>query len=204
MIKIKICGITRPHDGLAAAQVGADAIGLVFYPKSPRHVSIEQAQAIVKVLPPFISVVGLFVNPSAEIVKQVLAEVPLSCLQFHGQEHEGFCQQFVKPYIKAFHVQPDSVLEDVCAVYPTSAAILLDTYVKGEMGGTGHTFNWRQVPKNCIKPVILAGGLTPENVAEAIGMVKPYAVDVSSGVELSPGIKSMEKIKAFCQQVKRG
>jgi phosphoribosylanthranilate isomerase len=202
MIKIKICGITRPQDGLAVAAAGADALGLMFYDKSPRYVSIEQAQTIVQVLPPFISTVGLFVNPSVEYVQKILAAVPLSCLQFHGQETDEFCQQFRKPYLKAIHVGEDSNIETMISQYPNASGILLDTYVKGVSGGTGVAFDWQVIPRSLTKPLILAGGLTPGNVADAIHMVKPYAVDVSSGVESAPGIKSAEKVKQFCEQVR--
>ncbi len=202
MTKIKICGITRPQDALAVAAAGADAMGLVFYANSSRYVSVEQAQAIVQVLPPFISSVGLFVNPAPEYVKQVLAQVPLSCLQFHGQETDEFCQQFGKPYLKAIHVREDSDVAAMIAHYPKCCGILLDTYVEGSAGGNGLKFNWHKMPQQSTKPIILAGGLTSENVAEAIALTRPYAVDVSSGVESAPGIKSVEKINAFCQQVK--
>lgn len=199
---VKICGITRPEDGVAACQHGASAIGLVFYEPSPRAVTIEQARAIVAALPPFVSVVGLFVNAGAERVNEVLRQVSLDLLQFHGDESPEYCGSFGRRYFKAIRMRADIDLSLECARYTDATAILLDTYQKGVPGGTGETFEWQRVPKGLPKPVILAGGLDAENVAEAIHLVSPYAVDVSGGVEADKGVKDSNKIAALMQAVK--
>jgi len=199
--RIKICGITRPQDGVIAAQLGANAIGLVFYAKSPRAVSIEQANAIIQTLPPFITTVGLFVNENMETVKHILSQVPLDRLQFHGDETPDYCNSFTTPYLKAIRMKPDIDLLTVEKQYAQSRGLLLDTYVKGTAGGTGETFDWARVPDNLTKPIILAGGLTIENVQQAVNHLHPYALDVSSGVELNKGIKDENKIKQFIEQV---
>ncbi len=199
--RVKICGITRPQDALVAAQFGADAIGLVFYPKSPRNVNIEQAQVIMQALPAFVTTVGLFVNSKTSFVENTLAELPLDLLQFHGDESPEYCQQFAKPYIKALRMSPNIDIATLVQNYTHAKALLLDTYVKGLAGGTGKVFDWQQVPANLSKPIILAGGLTPDNVNQAISTLQPYAVDVSGGVESSKGIKNAEKIAAFMQAV---
>jgi tryptophan synthase beta chain len=200
-IHVKICGITRPYDALLAAHYGADAIGLVFYAPSPRAVSIEQTQEIIQVLPPFITTVGLFVNATAEFVQHVLAQLPLDILQFHGEESPEYCQSFSRPYIKALRMKPGTDVNDFAQHHSTARAILLDTFVAGVQGGTGQTFDWKMIPKHCTKPLILAGGLTPENVTEAIRATRPYAVDVSGGVEKTKGIKDAHKISAFMEGV---
>lgn len=200
-IHVKICGITRPYDALLAAHYGADAIGLVFYAPSPRAVSIEQAQEIIQVLPPFITTVGLFVNATAEFVQHVLAQLPLDILQFHGEESPEYCQSFSRPYIKALRMKPGTDVNDFAQHHSTARAILLDTFVAGVQGGTGQTFDWKMIPKHCTKPLILAGGLTPENVTEAIRATRPYAVDVSGGVEKTKGIKDAHKISAFMKGI---
>jgi len=200
--RIKICGITNIDDALQATELGADAIGLVFYAQSPRCVTPLQAQKIIAALPPFITTVGLFVDASAETIAQVLAQVPLDLLQFHGNESPAKCRNNPRPYIKAIRMQPQLDIPTAIASYPDARAILLDAYHPQQAGGTGTVFDWRLVPKNCSKPLILAGGLNPANVAQAIRVVKPYAVDVSSGVEASPGIKDREKLKAFIQEVR--
>lgn len=199
--RVKICGITRPQDALVAAQFGADAIGLVFYQKSPRNVSIEQAQVIMQALPAFVTTVGLFVNAKSSFVENTLAELPLDLLQFHGEESPEYCQQFAKPYIKALRMNPNINIQTAAQDYTKAKALLLDTYVKGVAGGTGKVFDWQQVPANLSKPIILAGGLTPENVNQAISTLQPYAVDVSGGVEFSKGIKNADKIAAFIKGV---
>ena len=201
MTKIKICGLHNIETALAACEAGADAIGFVFYEKSVRNITPAQAAAIIKTLPPFVVTVGLFVNPSVEYVREILEVVPLSCLQFQGQETDAFCAQFNRPFIKALHVKPGEPLPDFNA-YPNARGFLLDTFVKGNPGGTGQAFDWTQVPRNVNKPLMLAGGLNADNVQEAIRIAKPYAVDVSSGVESAPGVKSIEKIKQFCERVK--
>jgi len=200
-IRVKICGITRPQDAIVAAQHGIDAIGLVFYDKSPRAVNIEQAKAIIQALPEFITTVGLFVNATTEFVHQVLTQIPLDRLQFHGEETPEYCISFNKPYIKALRMQPDVDVIAYAQRYATANAILLDSYVKNVQGGTGTTFDWQRVPTQCTQSIILAGGLTPENVAQAIQIAHPYAVDVSGGVEATKGIKDVDKIAAFMKGV---
>lgn len=198
--RIKICGITNEGDALAAVAAGADAIGLVFYPPSPRAVSVSEAVRILSVLPPFVSSVGLFLDPEAAAVEEVLEAVPLSMLQFHGRETAAFCHGFKRPYLKALGLAGNQPLN--ADDYRDAAALLFDSHAPGEAGGTGKTFDWQRLPKS-ERPVILAGGLTPENVGAAIRQVRPYAVDVSSGVELSPGRKDPALMKAFVEEVQR-
>lgn len=200
-VRVKICGITRVEDALTAVAQGADAIGLVFYAPSPRAVSIEQAVAIAKQMPAFVSVVGLFVNAEERFIKEVTSRVQLDLLQFHGDETPEQCAQYGLPFIKAVRVKSDTNLVQYAKDYSASRALLLDTYTEGVAGGTGHVFDWGLIPPDLNKPVVLAGGLTTENVALAIQQVKPYAVDVSGGVEASKGIKDAAKIAAFMQQV---
>lgn len=201
-VRSKICGITRLEDALAAVAAGADAIGLVFYAKSPRAVSVSQAQAIVRALPPFVTTVGLFVNASRCEVAETLDAVPLDLLQFHGDEDCAACEGHGRPYMKALRVKAgDDVAAEVRA-FPSAQAVLLDAYVPGIPGGTGEAFDWDLVPPHLPKPVVLAGGLTPQNVAAAIARVRPYAVDVSGGVELAKGIKDAAKVQAFIQAVR--
>lgn len=197
MIRSKICGFTRPQDALAAAQLGVDAVGLVFYPPSKRFVSIEQAQAIVRVLPPFVSVVALFVNENTERIRQVLAQVPVDILQFHGDETPEFCRQFDRPYIKAVRVQNTGDIIAAQQQYPDARAVLFDAHIEGEYGGTGHRFDWAMLPDQLSGHWILSGGLTPENIAQAVKITGAKIIDVSSGVESAPGIKSAEKIAAL-------
>lgn len=199
-VRIKICGITRVEDALAAAEAGADAIGLVFYARSPRAVSIQQARAIIAALPPFVSTVGLFVDASRCELGEILDAVPLDILQFHGDETPEACSGWQRPYLKALRVKPGDDVVAQIAKYPQASGFLLDTYVEGVPGGTGQAFDWSLVPKNVSRPLILAGGLTPGNVAEAIARVRPYAVDVSGGVEASKGIKDAQKIRDFIAQ----
>jgi phosphoribosylanthranilate isomerase len=200
-VRSKICGITRIEDALAAVEAGADAIGFVFYPKSPRAVTVEQAQAIIAQLPPFVSTVGLFVNAEREALKALLNEVPLDLIQFHGDETPEQCEGYHRPYIKALRVQAGDDIAASCALYVNASGILLDTYVAGVPGGTGETFDWALIPKHLSKPIILAGGLTSANVSQAIAQVRPYAVDVSGGVEKTRGIKDHDKIRAFMSAV---
>jgi len=201
--RVKICGITRVEDALAAVQQGADAIGLVFYAPSPRHVTIDVACAIVDALPPFVSVVGLFVNASKTEIEAVLSKVRLDILQFHGDETPAGCEQYNLPYLKAIRVKADTNLLQYALEFNSAKALLLDAYSDSGYGGTGQVFDWKLIPKNLSKPIILAGGLTPENVGSAIRQVQPYAVDVSGGVEQSKGIKDAAKIKAFMQEVEK-
>jgi phosphoribosylanthranilate isomerase len=186
---------------MAAVDAGADAIGFVFYPKSPRAVTIEQAQAIIAQLPPFVSTVGLFVNAEREALKALLEVVPLDLIQFHGDETPEQCEGYQRPYIKALRVQAGDDIAASCALYEKASGILLDTFVAGVPGGTGETFDWALIPKHLSKPIILAGGLTSANVSQAIAQVRPYAVDVSGGVEKSRGLKDHDKIRAFMSAV---
>lgn len=204
VVRSKICGITRIEDALIAAAAGADAIGLVFYPKSPRAVSIQQARAIIAALPPFVTTVGLFVDASRCELGEILDAVPLGLLQFHGDESAADCEGFHRPYIKALRVKPGDDLTAQIESYASASGILLDTFVAGVPGGTGEAFDWSLVPQGLNTPIILAGGLTPENVRAAIEQVRPYAVDVSGGVEASKGLKDAEKVRAFLRAVKGG
>ena len=194
--RVKICGITRVADALDAIALGADALGFVFYAPSPRAVTAEVVRDIVQQLPPFVTTVGLFVDASVEQVREVLAQVPLNLLQFHGDESAEYCQQFGVPWIKALRMEPDSDILAKIAEYPQAQGILLDAWHPHLKGGTGQTFDWRHWPHSD-KALILAGGLTPENVTEAIHFTKPYAVDVSGGVEASKGIKEFTLLQAF-------
>ena len=203
MTRIKICGITRTEDALSAAKNGADAIGLVFYGHSPRHVNIAQAKILAEALPPFVTVVGLFVDAETTFVREVLANVPLDMLQFHGDESPEYCAQFNKPFLKAIRVKAGLDLLQCAARFQSAKGLLLDAHVEGIPGGTGTAFDWALIPNNLSLPVILSGGLDMENVAAAIKQVHPYAVDVSSGVEASKGIKDAAKIAAFINEVKR-
>jgi len=200
--RIKICGITRPEDGLSVAEAGGDAIGLVFYGPSPRNVTIEQAQAVVAALPPFVTVVGLFVNATDDEIREVLDAVPLGLLQFHGDEPAGLCGGYGLPYIKALRMAPGLDVAATAALYRDAQGILLDAYQPGVAGGTGEVFDWQAVPEGLKKPIILAGGLTADNVGEGITQVRPYAVDVSGGVEAAKGIKDINKISAFVGAVR--
>lgn len=201
VVRSKICGITRVEDALAAVQAGADAIGLVFYAKSPRAVSVEQAAAILRALPPFVTSVGLFVDMSRAELQQVLQRLPLDLLQFHGDESPQDCEGYGRPYIKALRIRPGQDVMAAMAPYTGAQGILLDTFVEGVPGGTGAAFDWSLVPRQASKPIILAGGLDAGNVASAIRQVRPYAVDVSGGVEASKGIKDAGKICAFIRAV---
>lgn len=203
MARIKICGITRVDDALAAAQAGADAIGLVFHPGSPRAVSVEQARTIVGALPPFVTTVGLFVDAEQATIQSVLEQVPLDLLQFHGDEPDDFCQGFKRPYIKAVRVRPGDDLNALAAQWPGACGILLDSYKPGVPGGTGETFDWAVIPSQRSWRLILAGGLQAQNVRQAIDQTAPWAVDVSGGVEATKGIKDIAKINAFIHEVKR-
>lgn len=205
--RTKICGITRPEDGIAAALAGADAIGLVFYPTSPRAVSIEQAARICAALPPFVTTVALFVDAGQLAIEDVLNAVPIDLLQFHGNETPAQCEAFAKPYIKAIRMSEEANLAEAAAEYASARGLLVDAWSPTEAGGTGECFDWGRVSPamrdGLETPIILAGGLHPGNVAEAIATVKPYAVDVSSGVEISKGSKDTDKITAFIQAVRQ-
>lgn len=203
MKPVKICGITRREDALAAAHAGVHAIGFVFFDKSPRHVEPAKAAEIAKALPPFISTVGLFVNPDRGEIEKVMSAVRLDLLQFHGEESEAFCSSFGVSYIKAARVKPGLDLVQYAACYPSARGLLLDAFVAGVQGGTGEAFDWELIPRDLPLPVILSGGLNPDNVTGAILKVDPWAVDVSSGVESTKGIKDAAKIAAFMQGVKK-
>jgi len=199
--RIKICGITRPADALQAALLGADAIGLVFYRRSPRWVRPEQAVAIVDALPPFVSVVALFVDAGQEEIERILSVVRVDYLQFHGDESPLACRLYQRPYIKALRMRPGLDVAACDARYDDAAALLLDSYSPGLPGGTGESFDWSAVPQTLSRPLILAGGLHAANVAEAVAAVRPYAVDVSGGVESGKGIKDAAKMADFIRQV---
>lgn len=199
--RIKICGLTCIDDALAAVDAGADAIGLVFYEPSSRSVSPDKAGEIIQALPPFVTTVGLFVNPEAEDVVACLEQAPLDLLQFHGEEPDSFCRQFQRPWIKAVRMKDDVRLDQLSALWPNARGFLLDAYRPGIPGGTGETFDWARVPDHTRYPVILAGGLTPENVGAAVSQTQPFAVDVSGGVESAPGRKSTVKMSAFIKAV---
>ena len=205
-IRVKICGITSVEDAQKVCNAGVDAIGLVFYEKSPRNVSIPQAAEICASLPPFVSVVALFLNASSEFVNSVLASVPIDLLQFHGSESPEFCASFKHPYIKVIGMRDVDSFEKFDAIakqYPDAKGFLVDSHATGKAGGTGETFEWKNVPINYQKPVILAGGLNPENISDAILQAPVYGYDLSSGVESTPGIKDEEKIKHLMNEVKR-
>jgi len=198
--RVKICGITRTGDALAAAQAGADAIGLVFYPPSPRFLSVERAREIRNALPPFVQTVALFVNADASQVSQVIGRVHPSMLQFHGEESPDFCSQFGLPYVKACRVKKGVPALEYLRPFSQAAAWLFDSHVP-EYGGVGESFDWSLVPPS-EKPVILSGGLSQANVAEAIRRVRPWGVDVSSGVESAKGIKDAARVAAFIAEVR--
>ena len=200
--RVKICGITRVQDGLDAVRLGAHAIGLVFYAHSPRAVTVEQASAVVDALPPFVTAVGLFVNAEAEFVRETLAAVPLQLLQFHGDETPEYCAAFGVPYLKAVRVRPGVDLLQYAQNFHGARGLLLDAYVEGVRGGTGATFDWALIPRSLPLPVVLSGGLDADNVEAAVRAVRPWAVDVSSGVESAKGIKDAAKIKAFMNGVR--
>jgi len=201
--KVKICGITCLEDAQAAVAAGADAIGLVFYPPSSRYVTPSVAAQIVAELGPFVTTVGLFVNEDAEVVKETLALTNLQLLQFHGDESEEYCRQFQRPYIKALRMSPDLDPSQALAVYPGACGYLFDAWQPDKFGGTGKTFDWRRIDGLASDKLILAGGLNPDNVEAAVQAVRPYAVDVSGGVELAPGKKDHLALKAFIKAAKR-
>jgi phosphoribosylanthranilate isomerase len=200
--RIKVCGITRLEDARMAAELGADAIGLVFYSPSPRGIDPEQARAIVTSMPPFVTAVGLFVDPAPEEVESVLRRCSLDLLQFHGDEPPDFCRDFGLPYIKALRVRAGVDLVQYLSPYQAARGWLLDAYHDRLYGGTGESFDWKLIPHDLARPVILSGGLTPANVGVAVRQIKPWAVDVSSGVESAKGVKDAAKIAAFIAGVK--
>ena len=197
MTKVKICGFTEAENARQAAIVGVDAIGLVFYDKSPRNVDILRAQEIIEALPPFVNRVGLFVNANPSFVDEVLCEVSLDTLQFHGDESLLDCSQYQMPFIKSLRVKPETNVFQVADEFSSASAILLDSFNPSAYGGTGEAFDWSLACVDISLPIILAGGLNETNVSVAISQVKPYAVDASSGVESAPGVKDIDKIVAF-------
>lgn len=203
-VRVKICGLTRIEDAVAAAEAGADAIGLVFYDKSPRAVSVAQARAIIAELSPFVTTVGLFVDASRCELEETLQSVALDMLQFHGAESPEECRRYGRPWLKALRVKPGDDLVATCQRYREASGLLLDAYQPGVAGGTGQTFDWRLVPRDLPRPLVLAGGLTVDNVAEAVAQVCPYAVDVSGGVESAKGIKDAARMQAFIRAARQG
>jgi len=203
--RIKICGITRKQDLECAVQAGADAIGFVFYPPSPRYLPHGEAAALSVAVPPFVTRVGLFVNAEPAFVKDVLGQVPIDLLQFHGEEDAAYCEQFGRPYLKAVRVRPNSTRSDLLEfahAFPTAQGLLLDAWVEA-YGGAGQSFDWSLIPENLPLPMVLSGGLHAGNVVEAVTRLQPWAVDVSSGVEAAKGIKDAEKIAAFIAAVRK-
>ncbi|MGZ4997359.1 MAG: phosphoribosylanthranilate isomerase [Methylobacter sp.] len=199
--RVKICGFTRVEDAVCAAQLGVDAIGLVFYPPSPRNVDIDQAIKIVNALPAFVSVVALFVDEQESQIRKVLNQVPIDCLQFHGDEPAEACRLYGKRYMKAVRMQDGIDVSDLALQYHDAAGLLLDAYHPGAKGGTGSQFDWDLIPEHCALPIILAGGLDMSNAGQAVQTVRPYALDVSSGVETEKGIKDALKMAAFIREV---
>ncbi|WKD50805.1 phosphoribosylanthranilate isomerase [Microbulbifer spongiae] len=201
-MQVKICGITRVEDALGAVDAGADALGLVFYKASPRYIGFQTAAAIAAAVPPFVILTGLFVDAAQSEVDQALECVPLNLLQFHGEEGARYCEQFRRPYIKALRMREGLDVSAAMAQHPRARGFLLDAYCPSVPGGTGATFDWDRVPQNSGCPIVLAGGLKAENVAAAIAAARPQGVDVSGGVEQSPGLKDPRKVSAFIRAAK--
>lgn len=200
--RVKICGITRVEDALAAARLGVHAIGMVFYAGSPRAVTPAQARIIIDALPPFVTTVGLFVNADAQTVRETIAAAPVQLLQFHGDETPEFCGGFALPYLRAVRVREDTDLLQYAQEFRAASGLLLDAWVEGARGGTGSVFDWSLIPRDLPAPVVLSGGLNPDNVEQAVRRVRPWAVDVSSGVESAKGIKDVRKMEAFMTGVR--
>jgi phosphoribosylanthranilate isomerase len=199
--RIKICGVTRAQDAWTCAASGADAIGLVFYAGSSRAVTVDQAADIVAAVPPFVSVVALFVDEPIVSIERIINTLPIDVIQFHGDESPEFCQQFGRPWIKALRVKPGLDVVEECRRFSKARGVLLDSWQAGVPGGTGKTFDWRLAPRTLALPVVLAGGLTPNNVGDGIRVLQPAAVDVSGGVEVSSGLKDAKKIRQFIAAV---
>ncbi|WP_422102185.1 phosphoribosylanthranilate isomerase [Vreelandella sp.] len=197
--RIKFCGLTRPDDIAQAVALGVDALGFVMWPKSSRSITPEALQVLAAQVPAFVTRVGLFVNQPAELIEQCLPHLDL--IQFHGDESAAFCQQFGRPWIKALRMRDDLDLHQAASEYAVAQALLLDAYRPGVPGGTGETFDWSRIPASFEKPVILAGGLTADNIAAAVAQVAPYAVDVSGGIEASPGVKDASLMTSFVRHV---
>ena len=204
MVRIKICGITNPEDALLAAELGADALGFIFYPPSPRSVAPDAARAIIAQLPPLVTTVGVFVDEDAAAVRDLAARLGLDWVQLHGQEPPEYCRSLGRRVIKGFHILDENSLASLPAYRGAAQALLLDTYKKGQTGGTGETFDWHLANEaRKYGPIILAGGLNPDNVARAVDTAQPQAVDVASGVEAAPGKKDPEKLKKFFAALRR-
>ena len=202
MTRIKICGLTREEDIDAAVAAGADAIGFVFYPPSPRYITPQRAAELARRIPPFVDVVGLFVNEAPEFVRAACEALPINVLQFHGDEDAAYCRQFARPYLRAARVRPGLDLVEFASSFPDARGVLLDAFVEG-YGGGGHVFDWTLIPSNLPSYLVLSGGLTADNIGDAIRRVRPVAVDVSSGVEAGKGIKDHSKIAAFVAAVRK-
>jgi phosphoribosylanthranilate isomerase len=200
--RIKICGLTREEDVDAAVAAGADAIGFVFYPPSPRYITPQRAAELARRIPPFVDVVGLFVNEAPEFVRAACEALPINVLQFHGDEDAAYCRQFARPYLRAARVRPGLDLVEFASSFPDARGVLLDAFVEG-YGGGGHVFDWTLIPSNLPSYLVLSGGLTADNIGDAIRRVRPVAVDVSSGVEAGKGIKDHSKIAAFVAAVRK-
>lgn len=200
-LRVKICGMTRREDILQASSLGADAIGFVCYEKSPRFVGLEKARQLLTELPPFLAVVAVLVNPDKGFVQDLLQALPVTMLQFHGEESAAFCEQFHKPYIKAVPALTGEQIEKAAREYASASALLLDTPSSDQKGGTGRCFDWSIIPEQLQKPYILAGGIDETNLSQALASSKPYAVDLSSGVESSPGVKDLDKMTRFFKAV---
>jgi len=203
-VRIKMCGMTRREDVEEAVTLGVDALGFIFYSGSRRAISLDKAKSLSKDLPPFVGLVAVLVNPSAEQVGQIIQELPIGYLQFHGQETPEFCAQFHKPYIKSIAMDKTDTLNEAMLNHAEAAAILVDTPDATDFGGTGRVFDWQHIPSVRKKPMILAGGLTPLNVVAAIAATRPFAVDVCSGIEASYGIKDKAKMRAFVNAIQCG
>ena len=201
-IKVKICGITSINTAMESISSGADALGFVFFKESPRYIEPEKARAIIDQLPPFVSCVGLFVDENADGVNRIITTSGIDVLQFHGHESNEFCRQFRRPFLKSLRVSPEVSIDEFDSLYPDARALLLDAYHPSIYGGTGLSFDWSLIPNTLTKPIILAGGLNMDNVSEAAATPNIYAVDVSSGVELSPGVKCKHKIEKFIKEIK--
>ncbi|HHZ70398.1 MAG TPA: phosphoribosylanthranilate isomerase [Methylococcaceae bacterium] len=202
--RIKVCGFTDPENAAAAAYHGVDAIGLVFYPPSPRNISLEQGRKVVAALPAFVTTVGLFVDESQAVIERVLSQVSIDLIQFHGDESPAFCRVVGRPYIKAVRMRPETDLMQLADDFFDASALLLDSYHPDLKGGTGHHFDWKLIPENYPLPIILAGGISVENAQQAIKQARPYALDVSSGVERQKGMKDINKIVELITEVELG
>jgi phosphoribosylanthranilate isomerase len=202
--RIKVCGITQLSEALFIAHQGADSLGLVFHPNSPRFLGLDAARKIRDAMPPFVTITALFMDETREWVEEVLSAINPDCLQFHGDESEADCVRWNQPYIKSISMGSTVNVETYAAQYPSAQGVLFDSNAAGLQGGSGDTFDWSKIPSSFDRPLLLAGGLNPANVAEAVTQVRPWCVDVSSGVEISKGLKDLNLIKQFFQEVVRG